>query len=99
MRTRDMTDEQAEAHSLRLGIESRMRLLRNVLDRIEREALVNLEQAANGQGRYSSVAEVFVKELPQGIVNAGIEQLVYWSATADEYRVEANARRKMEEGK
>lgn len=99
MHIRDMTDEQAEAHALRIGVDSRIRRLRTLIDRIESEALADLHRAERGEGRYSAVAEVFVKELPQGIVNAGIEQLVYWAATADEYRVEAKIRKKIEDGK
>lgn len=97
MNLNEMTNEKLEARSLRQGVEARIRRLRTLVDRIEGEALGNLTRAERGEGRYSSVAEVFVKELPQGIVNVGVEQLVHYATTADIYHAETKVEAQREQ--
>jgi hypothetical protein len=92
-----MTDEQLEARALRQGVESRIRRLRLLIDRIEEDSLLAIDRAEQGQGRYCGAAEVFVKGLPEGIVNVGIDQLVFYAAGADVLHA-AEAARKNEEG-
>lgn len=96
MLRKGMTDEQAEAEMLREGVESRIRRLRTLVDQIELQAADRLAQAERGQGRYTGVAEVFVKELTQGLVNIGMEQLVHYATIADVYHTEAEMEQKSE---
>ena len=96
MLRKDMTDEQAEAASLRRNVEVRIRRLRLALDVMERQALERLRDAEQGRGRYSAVAEVFVKDLAETIVNAGVEQLVRDATTVDICRAEDKTKQEQE---
>lgn len=80
------TVEQAEAKQLRDGVLSRTRRLRSVIDQIERSALQAIDDAVSGQGRYARVAEIFIKEISEAAVNAGLDGLVYYAAQADVIR-------------
>jgi hypothetical protein len=84
----DMSDSEYEAQFLREGVASRIRRLRNMIDTIEREATAALETAGNGMGRYSSVPQIFVKELAWGLANVGVDQMLYTAANADVYAAE-----------
>lgn len=96
MHDKDMTNEQYEAKFLREAIASRIRRLRDVADRIEDAAYQALDRAEGGKGTYSSVSEVFSKEVSWGVANLSIEGLTYTAARADVYRAEEKAEKKDE---
>jgi hypothetical protein len=90
----NMTNEQHEAKFLREGIASRLRQLRDIADRIEEGAYQALERAEQGKGTYSSVSEVFTKQISWGVANLSVEGLTYTAACADVYRAEEKAENK-----
>jgi hypothetical protein len=94
--SKDMTDEQIEARELRRVIEVRIRRLRLLIDQIEAQTATALDDAENGRGRYSRVAESFAKELAEGVVNVGMDQLINAASTVDVCRAQTATKQKSE---
>jgi predicted kinase len=77
------TAEQLGARFLREGVATRVRRLRDLADRIEREAERNIARAEDGRGTYGCATSNIVHELMWGLANLNVDSLLSTATDAD----------------
>lgn len=86
------TAEMLGAKLLREGVASRVRRLRDLVDRIERDAERAIQQAEQGRGTYGRVVGEIDHEITWGIANLQMSTLASTATDADIAHAEANGR-------
>lgn len=82
------TNEQYGARFLREGVALRARRLREMADRIEREAELDIAAAEAGRSTYGRVAGNVIHEVAWGLGNLHLETLASTATDADIARAE-----------
>lgn len=78
-----LTNEQYGAKFLREGVAQRVQRLRNLADRVEREAEQHIQLAEQGRGTYGRVASSFLHEITWGLANLNLGVLASTATDAD----------------
>jgi len=78
-----MSNEQYGAKFMREGVARRVRRLRDLADRIERDGENGIVRAEAGKGTYGTVASNLLHEVTWGVANLNIETLLATATDAD----------------